>query len=281
MLALMYSWAQWATSTAALLAAGGALPRSLAAARALVARGGAPLRRAAAAALVAAWLAAFRKNAPLVWHVRGFIELAARAAAALARGRGLAQPGDAYTTRHTCLLGDLDAMLHQNNAIYATEIDIQRFGFLVDLFAGYRPYALPLLRWGWKLANGGVCSFFYKEIRLHAAYDIRTRVAGVDAKWFYLRSDHVGAGGVLHATSITRVVVKTGRLTVPPRDALARLGYAPADIAALLASGAPRGAPLDDVAVGPAISAVGAFLAGAGSEPAAPAAAPAAAKKAA
>jgi len=262
---LIASWAAYAATAAALFsacaaAAPGALASPLAAAFAARALSRVPWRAAAPAAAAALWLAAFRKNFPLVWHARGFAAVAWRAAVVLARGRGLRAPGDARATRHRVLLGDLDFNMHMNNAIYNTEVDLQRFGFFVDLFAGHVPWAFPLLRWGWGLHNGGVAAWFLRELRLGAAYELRTRVCGIDQKWHYLRSDFV-VGTTLHAVVVTRVVVKIGRRTVPPADALARVGYASADIAALLAAGAPRDAP--DVAAGPTLSAVALALAGA------------------
>lgn len=212
------------------------------------------------------WLSTFRKNFPLAYHIRGFLSLAGRAVVALARGRGFARPGDVLTTEHRVLLGDLDFNLHQNNAVYPEEVDIQRFGYFIDLFAGHVPYAFPLVNWGWKLANGGVTTWFLVELRLLAAYKVHTRLAGIDAKWFYLRSDYVDArSGRLHALTITRIVVKIARKTVPPADALARLGYAESDIAALLdrgAEGPTSEPPTADVVAGPTLSAVIAALTG-------------------
>ena len=94
----------------------------------------------------------------------------------------------------------------------------------------------------------------------HVPPELRTRLAGIDGKWFYLKSEFV-SGDTLHAVTVSRVVAKEGRKTVPPADALKRLKYADADIAALLARGAGDCA---DVAAGPALTAVIQALTGAG-----------------
>lgn len=73
-------------------------------------------RRSLLAALLSLYLATFRKRFPCAFHVRGFASIAARAIVALVRGRGLQRPGDARTTRHRVLLGDMDFNGHQNNA---------------------------------------------------------------------------------------------------------------------------------------------------------------------
>jgi hypothetical protein len=213
-------------------------------------------KRAGFLVVASMWVATFRKNAPMVYHLRGLLSLASRASLALTRGRGFQHPGDTLTTRHRVLLGDLDFNLHQNNACYPAELDVQRFGFLVDLFTGHVPYALPLLKWGWKLANGGVSTWFLVEIRLDTAYDIKTRLAGIDGKWFYLRSDYV-TPTTLHAVAITRIVVKIGRKTIPPAEALERLGYAVEDIRALTANGSGENVLKGfkpDVVIGPGMS---------------------------
>ena len=223
-------------------------------------------KKKACLAVAAMWLATFRKQAPMAYHLRGFLAITRRATLALTRGYGFVRPGDTMSTRHRVLLGDLDFNLHQNNAIYPAELDVQRFGYLIDLFTGHKPYAFPLIRLGWKLANGGVATWFLKEITLGGTYEINTRLAGIDSKWFYLRSDYVGGekGELLHAIAITRIVLKKGRKTVPPSEALAWLAYKLEDIEALAAKGEGDfgGLPLDhpqnspDVALGPGMTAL-------------------------
>jgi acyl-CoA thioesterase FadM len=270
MLSYAASCATFAATTAALFlggyAAAGSGPSSALAH--LAALGAStPSRRALAALAAAAWAAAFRKNLPLAWHVRVAAAFARAASAVAAAGRGFAAPAVPLRTRHRVLLGDLDFNMHMNNACYAVEIDIQRMEWLTRFLTGAVPLALPLINWGWKVANGGVSSWFLVELRLGAAYDVVTRLGGIDEKWLYLVSEFVSADAraTVHAVSVTRIVIKRGRLTVPPADVMARLGYAAADVAALRAAGAGDWARAlgarDARAAGPARSAVCAALA--------------------
>ncbi|GAB7358938.1 hypothetical protein MBLNU230_g5014t1 [Neophaeotheca triangularis] len=88
------------------------------------------------------------------------------------------------------------------------------------------------------IALGGVGMHFYREIKPYERFEIHSRILSWDEKWIYIISHFVGpnsnkrgpatatsdeAGGDktdIRASSIARVVVKKGRLTIPPEIAL-------------------------------------------------------------
>ena len=202
-----------------------------------------------------------------MYHLRVLVLMLYHIALILLRSGGLRRPSEEVTTTHVVTLTDLDWNMHQNNSVYALELDIARYPFLVQFIGGRRPFLFPMWTQGWSLANGAVATFFYAPLLLHQVYSIRTHLAGVDRKWLYLVSFYTSAGGgVVFACSVSRVVFKQGRRTLPPRDVMATLGYSEADIAALEALGAPAlpkdGASAAEVllSAGPCMSATGDLL---------------------
>ena len=210
----------------------------------------------------------FAKNLPTAYHVRCAALLGYHVAELLLRGRGLASPGDeVLTAPNLVTLCDLDYNMHTNNSVYPLELDYARLPWFVAFVGGHRPRLFPLLTQGWRIANGAVSTYFYTEMRLHQAFRIRTRLGGVDRKWFYLIATFESLdGATLFAASVSRIVFKRGRLTLAPRAVMEAVGYAAADIEALEALGAPalprEGAPAPDVlrSVGPSFSACGEAL---------------------
>jgi len=204
-------------------------------------------------------LLALRKALPLSYHLRAGLSLLLRCTLLALRGHGFKTPGEAYSTRHSVTLGDLDWQGHQNNAVYNSELDVQRYGFLTELLGGLRPLDFPLFKHGWKLANGGVSMHFLREMRLGQRYSLTTRVLSIDKKWLYVESRFTTLPGaqrpVLFAVALSRLVFKeASKRTVPPAEALAKLGYAEQSIAELAAK-APT-LPLTPAQVGPTFSAM-------------------------
>lgn len=262
----MSSWFVWGVTSSALYGVVSVLlPQSLAPLRAALTLStassvvGATGWRSIIAFIAAGWAASYRKSFPLAFHIRGVFLFGRRLVAAFVRGRGFEKPGETFSTKHIVLLGDLDFNFHLNNSVYNLEVDVQRFGLLTDLIAAQCPSAFPLINWGWKIANGGVSFFFLVELRLHTQFEIRSRVASIDDKWLYFRSDFVSQsarGETLHAVALSRFVFKQARKTIPPVEAFTRLGYKADDIAALYTGGTPEGS------AGPAWSAIASTLVG-------------------
>lgn len=207
---------------------------------------------------LALFLLNYLKAAPFAYHVRVIASILSNSAALLLAGRGLPTPTSPTTTSHRVLLGDLDWNFHQNNSCYALEADVSRYTWFLQFFRR------SLLSGGFKLANGGFCAFFYKEMRFLQRYTITTSLHSVDEKWFYLVERFAPPPTLADPTpppfavALTRIVVKrrSGK-TVPPAEAMAAIGYDAAHIAELVKRGAAAGAE------GPSLSAVAAALQGA------------------
>ncbi len=215
---------------------------------------------------LALFLLQYVKAFPFGYHVRVTASILYNACALLLAGRGLRAPSAATSTSHVVLVGDLDWNFHQNNSCYALEADVSRYSWFLQFFGK------ALLAGSYKLANGGFCAFFYREMRVWQRYTITTALQCVDEKWFYLEERFTPPATPRQpspppfAVALTRIVVKqrSGK-TVPPAEVMAALGYEAAAIAELVARGKAAGAG------GPSLSAVAAALQGA---PAAAAAAP-------
>jgi acyl-CoA thioesterase FadM len=147
--------------------------------------GGAPLTLPAAAAVALfLFVLEYWRAFPFAYHAR-VLSLMART---ILFSRKLAALDEVTTWRGRVHVGELDWNGHQNNSVYALEIDVQRYAWFIRLLAadGY-----ALFRSGLKIANGGVSFWFLKEMRWGQGYTIRTRLVAVDAKWMYLESRFV------------------------------------------------------------------------------------------
>lgn len=217
---------------------------------------------------LALFLLQYVKAFPFGYHVRVLLSIVYNATSLLLAGRGggLPSPTTPTSTPHRVLLGDLDWNLHQNNSCYALEADVSRYTWFLRFFRD------ALLGGRYKLANGGFCAFFYKEMRFLQRYTITTALHSVDEKWFYLVERFAPPATPREpcpppfAVALTRIVVKqrSGK-TVPPAEVMAAIGYDAASVAELVARGAAAGA------AGPSLSAVAAAFAppphAAGGEP--------------
>ena len=200
----------------------------------------------------------YGKGFPFIYHVRAVSLLLWQIGVLLFHGHGFRSPMDVYETTHMVTLSDLDWNMHQNNSNYALESDLARYPFYVMLIGGLNPYLFPMWRLGWRLALGGLSSWFLKEMRLHQVYTIRTRLASVDKKWFYVVS-YFESGATLFAIQLSRVVIKSGRKSITPREVLTTLGYANADIDALESLEAPS-APREEDSLSASLKAAGPLL---------------------
>lgn len=151
-------------------------------------------------------------------------------------------------SRHRVSVSDMDWNMHQNNSCYPLEADVARYSFFVRLL---RTATSTRLRSTWRIANGGVSTYFLRELRWGTRYDIHTRVAGHDAKWLYLISAYVPPGrdarAAPYAVLVTRIVFKerSGK-TAPPREVLLSLGYAERDVAAFACDSGTGGGAAGD-----------------------------------
>lgn len=112
---------------------------------------------------------------------------------------------------------DVDIYLHLNNGRYLTLMDFGRFqhalrtGMMQTMSAR-----------GWKPILGEARVEFIREIRTFRRFELVTRLAAWDEKWFFMEQ-RFECGGEVHARGIVRGVVKQGRKTIPPSELMEAL----------------------------------------------------------
>lgn len=134
---------------------------------------------------------------------------------------------------------DIDVYLHLNNGRYLTLMDNGRFQYF------QRSGLLALSRTHkWRPVLGAATVRFLRELKPLEGFDVVTRCAHWDEKWFFLEHRFEREGQV-HAIGYVKPVFKVGRKTVTPVEVLAALGLvdvvAPEpspELAAWLATGA-------------------------------------------
>ena len=86
---------------------------------------------------------------------------------------------------------DLDLNGHMNNGRYLTLMDLGR----IDLMAR-SGLARVALRRGWRPVVGSATIRFHRALKLFHRYELKTRVVGWDAKWFYIEQRFEREGAV-------------------------------------------------------------------------------------
>ncbi|MFN7134066.1 MAG: thioesterase family protein [Myxococcales bacterium] len=114
---------------------------------------------------------------------------------------------------------DIDVYLHLNNGRYLTLMDNGRLQFM------QRTGLLSVCRRRrWVPVLGGATVEFRRELRSFQTFDLVTRCAWWDEKWFYLEH-RMERAGTVHALAWVKPVFKEGRRTVPPAEVLGALGF--------------------------------------------------------
>lgn len=120
-----------------------------------------------------------------------------------------------YTTYNSPM--ECDFYLHKNNVTYFTELDVSRAELMTKIFQ-------KLLIEGKKYAYIPVANVFtnyLKEIKPFEIYNVSSRIICWDEKWIYVVSRFTKKNNtVLCSFSLTKYVLKDGRKTIPPREAL-------------------------------------------------------------
>ncbi|KAL7942522.1 hypothetical protein V8C42DRAFT_331243 [Trichoderma barbatum] len=78
---------------------------------------------------------------------------------------------------------------------------------------------------------GATHTSFKHELRPHAAYTIESRVLGWDSRWIYVGSwfhDKSSSKKTVQATSLSKYIIKKGRITVRPEQFFLECGWIPA-----------------------------------------------------
>lgn len=122
---------------------------------------------------------------------------------------------------------ECDGYFHKSNSTYFEELDISRLYTMATILQQFfLNFKTESGKWAYvPVAN--VFSSFKREIKPYQRYSVKSRVIGWDSKWIFVLSKFVSGkdGQVLHATSVTKYVLKDGRKTIRPVEALKFTGY--------------------------------------------------------
>ncbi|EDO17017.1 hypothetical protein Kpol_1065p33 [Vanderwaltozyma polyspora DSM 70294] len=112
---------------------------------------------------------------------------------------------------------ECDLYFHKNNATYFTELDISRCELMCGIF---QKLFLESKKWPFvPVAN--VFTNFLKEIKPFESYSVTSNILCWDEKWVYVMSKFTKKNNtVLCSLSITKYVLKDGRKTIQPIEAL-------------------------------------------------------------
>ena len=124
-------------------------------------------------------------------------------------------PLEESVTRFTALPHDCDLNFHLNAGRFVSFMDVAR----IELLARMR--LLPkLLRRGWRPVMGGCVVRFRRSVMPFERFDIRSKVAGWDDKWFYI--EHiVEKDGVFCAAGHMRTLIRGKHGNIPTGDVIA------------------------------------------------------------
>ncbi|MCK0168800.1 thioesterase family protein [Jannaschia sp. S6380] len=128
-------------------------------------------------------------------------------------------PLDTHVSHHLCLPWDLDGFGELNNGRVLTLYDLGRFtsGVRIGLLA-----ALRRRRWG--LAVAGASIRYRRRITAMQRIEMRTRIAGWDARFFYVLQSMWVDGACCSQALLRTAVVARGR-AVPAADVVDEIGW--------------------------------------------------------
>lgn len=121
----------------------------------------------------------------------------------------------------TANLNDIDNFLEMNNGRILTLFDLGRTDFAIRTGLGKK-----LIEHRWGLVVAGSTIQYLKRIRAFDKVTMKTRLAAIDERWFYMEQTlWVGGKCTCHALLRTAVTsIKTGK-ALPTKDVLESLGY--------------------------------------------------------
>jgi len=116
-------------------------------------------------------------------------------------------------TQFRVLPNDLDALLHMNNGVYLTLMDLGRTDLLLrsDAFSKLR-------KKGWYPVLAGETIRFKKSLTLFQRFTIRTRVVGWDERSIYLEQQFIAKDKLIAKAVVdARFLSKSGERILPPQ----------------------------------------------------------------
>ncbi len=117
---------------------------------------------------------------------------------------------------------DLDILMHMNNGVYLSLLDLGR----IDLMLKARAY-FKITRMGMYPVVASEMIRFRKSLRPFQAFEICTKMYGWDAKFFYLRQDFEVKGEIHASALIKGCFLKKGGGKVPTGELFQVTGLQP------------------------------------------------------
>ncbi|CRG87950.1 hypothetical protein PISL3812_04972 [Talaromyces islandicus] len=140
-------------------------------------------------------------------------------------------------------LSEIDFNLHKSNSTYFTDLDIARSKLIGRILAPAWPMDNMLIEYTGRdgtprrekvggspaIILGATYTSFKREMSAYTKYNIESRVLGWDSRWLYIGSWFIDRNGKkLHACSLSKYILKKGRITVRPEIFLTEAGWIPA-----------------------------------------------------
>ncbi|MCB1408310.1 MAG: acyl-CoA thioesterase [Rhodobacter sp.] len=144
------------------------------------------------------------------------------------RGRPLALL-DTHVSHHMCWPWDLDPWMELNNGRTLTLYDLGRVPFSVRI-----GMTAALRRQGWGMTVAGSSVRYRRRIRMMQRIEMRTRVIGWDARFFYIEQSIWREGEALNNVLI-RSAVTDAKGIVAPERLVAAMGHEGTESPALAA----------------------------------------------
>ncbi|ANZ76713.1 BA75_04114T0 [Komagataella pastoris] len=128
---------------------------------------------------------------------------------------------------------ECDFYLHKSNSTYFEELDISRTNLMTtvfrDLFFKYQRDALggskkdSIFNWPY-IPVATVSASFRRQLSPFEKYTIEDGILCWDDKWIFILSRFINKSNKVCTTCVTKYVLKNGKKTIRPKDALADIG---------------------------------------------------------
>ena len=120
-----------------------------------------------------------------------------------------------HVSRHMCWPSDIDPWMEMNNGRMLTIFDLGRVPFVRRI-----PINKAMSERGWRMTIAGNTVRYRRRIRLFAKIDMRTRILGRDARFFYFHQT-MRIRGEAASSGLFRVAV-VGDTGIIPTDEVAK-----------------------------------------------------------
>ncbi|KAI6782257.1 uncharacterized protein J7T54_008343 [Emericellopsis cladophorae] len=143
---------------------------------------------------------------------------------------------------HVALL-EIDINLHKSNATFFTDLDVSRIRLMARLMAPAWPMDKMQIEYTGRDGQprretvrgraafilGSAHTTFRKEMRALARYEVHSALLAWDTRWLYVGSWFVAPGQstTIYAASLSKYILKKGRITVAPSQFLEEGGWIP------------------------------------------------------